>query len=50
MDLEGLARKLSGNDETLRSEIIRWLEFYKGKRSVNEPIADAIIKEVKKIP
>jgi hydrogenase expression/formation protein len=44
VDLEGIARRLP-KDEA-RKEIIRWLEFYKGKRDINERIADSIITEV----
>ncbi len=44
VDLEGIARRLPKNEA--RKEIIKWLEFYKGKRDINEKIADSIIKEV----
>ncbi|MCY0883232.1 MAG: AIR synthase related protein, partial [Acidianus infernus] len=44
VDLEGIARRLQ-KDEA-RKEIIKWLEFYKGKRDINERIADSIITEV----
>ncbi|AWR97120.1 AIR synthase [Acidianus sulfidivorans JP7] len=45
MDLEGIARKLP-EDEAKR-KILEYLEFYKGKRDMNERIANAIIVEVK---
>ncbi|BDC19150.1 AIR synthase-related protein [Acidianus sp. HS-5] len=44
VDLEGIARRLPKNEA--RKEIIKWLEFYKGKRDINEKIADSIIIEV----
>ncbi|ARM75761.1 AIR synthase-related protein [Acidianus manzaensis] len=45
MDLEGIARKLP--EDKAEKIIEQWLEFYKGKRSINENIAKAIITEVK---
>ncbi|ABP96288.1 MULTISPECIES: AIR synthase-related protein [Metallosphaera] len=49
MDLEGYARRLWNHlDESqMREELLRWLEFYKGKRELNQDFVDAVIREVK---
>lgn len=45
MDLEGIARRL--DDKEAERTILYWLEFYKGKRSINEILTREIIREVK---
>ncbi|BCS91852.1 AIR synthase-related protein [Metallosphaera javensis (ex Sakai et al. 2022)] len=49
MDLEGYARRLLNHvDESrVRTELLRWLEFYKGRRDFNQRFVDALIMEVR---